>query len=92
MVGELGNKFPWLYSCVQRFDITDIGEQHDARQLLAVDKASHIKRDINITANRAKDSTKHYTPKELEILEKSKQAIKKMKATDSHSKDKGSER
>ena len=90
LIKRMSKQYSWLYSCVQRFDVTDIGEQYDLTHLFTCE--SQRKQEPDITANRTKDSTKHYTPKELEILEKSKQAIKKMKATDSHSKDKGSER
>lgn len=35
LVVKLKNKLTWLYSCTQRFDVTDIGEQHDLKDILA---------------------------------------------------------
>lgn len=35
LVVKLKNKFSWLYPCTQRFDVTDIGEQHDLKDILA---------------------------------------------------------
>lgn len=35
LVVKLKNKLTWLYSCTQRFDVTDIGEQHDLKDMLA---------------------------------------------------------
>lgn len=29
LVGAMNRAFPWLKECVNRFDVTDIGEQHD---------------------------------------------------------------
>lgn len=26
---KMSEKFPWLGSCIQKFDVTDIGEQYD---------------------------------------------------------------
>ncbi len=31
---RLSYKFSWLSACVQHFDVTDIGEQHDLTHLL----------------------------------------------------------
>lgn len=35
LVLNITNKLTWLYSCTQRFDVTDIGEQHDLKDILA---------------------------------------------------------
>lgn len=35
LVVKLKNKFSWLYPCAQKFDVTDIGEQHDLKDILA---------------------------------------------------------
>lgn len=35
LVLNITNKFSWLYSCAQKFDVTDIGEQHDLKDILA---------------------------------------------------------
>lgn len=32
---KLKNQFSWLYPCTQKFDVTDIGEQHDLISILA---------------------------------------------------------
>ena len=32
---RLSRQFPWLPDCVQKFDVTDIGEQHDLTHLLS---------------------------------------------------------
>ncbi len=34
IVLEMAEQFPWLKDCVRRFDVTDIGEQHDLTQLI----------------------------------------------------------
>lgn len=35
LVLNITNKFSWLYPCTQKFDVTDIGEQHDLKDILA---------------------------------------------------------
>lgn len=35
LVLNITNKLTWLYSCTQKFDVTDIGEQHDLKDILA---------------------------------------------------------
>lgn len=35
LVLNITNKLTWLYPCTQRFDVTDIGEQHDLKDILA---------------------------------------------------------
>lgn len=32
---RLQNQFSWLYPCTQKFDVTDIGDQHDLMSILA---------------------------------------------------------
>ena len=34
LIRRLSKQFPWLSTCVQRFDITDIGKQRDLTHLL----------------------------------------------------------
>ncbi len=33
-ITKMVSEFPWLKDCVRRFDVTDIGEQHDLTQLI----------------------------------------------------------
>ena len=33
LIKSLADKFTWLSTCVQNFDVTDIGEQHDLTHL-----------------------------------------------------------
>ena len=39
---KLKNQFSWLYPCTQKFDVTDIGEQHDLKGLFANDLSQQI--------------------------------------------------
>lgn len=41
---NLTNKFSWLYPCTQKFDVTDIGEQHDLRGILASGLSQQIQK------------------------------------------------
>lgn len=34
LVLNITNKLTWLYPCTQKFDVTDIGEQHDLKDIL----------------------------------------------------------
>lgn len=34
LIYELNNKFDWLKDCINRFDVTDIGEQYDYANLI----------------------------------------------------------
>ncbi|WP_231860208.1 hypothetical protein [Helicobacter himalayensis] len=53
LVKRLSRKFSWLSSCMQHFDVTDIGEQHDLTHLLtskASQKDKYLTKQINIIA------------------------------------------
>lgn len=68
MTKKLGNKFPWLKNCVKRFDVTDIGNQHDLTHIITgkcnttvktLDKSEKYARSeqkaiVNITRERLK--------------------------------------
>ena len=43
---NLTNEFSWLSNCVQKFDVTDIGEQYDLTHLL-INKFSQKDREIS---------------------------------------------
>ncbi len=43
---RLSRKFSWLPSCVQHFDVTDIGEQHDLTHLLTSKASQRDKKYI----------------------------------------------
>lgn len=34
LMDKLAGKMPWLYSCVNEIDVTDIGEQHSIKEIL----------------------------------------------------------
>lgn len=35
LITKLSQQFSWLYSCTKKFDVTDIGDQHDLVDILA---------------------------------------------------------
>ena len=47
IVINMGKTFPWLGSCVKKFDVTDIGQQHDLTELIKSCSA-HMKSHENI--------------------------------------------
>ena len=47
IVINMGKTFPWLGSCVKKFDVTDIGQQHDLTELIKSCSA-HMKNHENI--------------------------------------------
>ena len=75
LVRNLSQRFSWLYPCTQKFDVTDIGEQHDLMAILAggasqekqqmpytkdtIDKQNAIKQKV---AKYAKDKINKETP------------------------------
>lgn len=45
LMEQLARKMPWLYSCVNEIDVTDIGEQHSIKEILG---AFTQQKDISI--------------------------------------------
>lgn len=45
LIKKMDGSLSWLSTCVQRFDVTDIGEQYDLTHLLT-DKAPHKQQSI----------------------------------------------
>lgn len=41
---KLKNQFSWLYPCTQKFDVTDIGDQHDLKGILASNLSQQIQK------------------------------------------------
>ncbi|WP_270985543.1 VapD family protein [Campylobacter helveticus] len=77
---KLAKKFAWLSSCVQKFDVTDIGEQYSLMHIL--------KEDINPSPTTDLSSSKEFTQKQInDMREQAKKASKNIKPKDD--KDKG---
>lgn len=77
---KLTHKFAWLSSCVQKFDVTDIGEQHSLMHIL--------KNDTNPSPTTDLSNSKEFTQKQInDMREQAKKASKNIKPKDD--KDKG---
>ena len=50
---RLSRKFSWLSTCVQNFDVTDIGEQHDLTHLFTGKKSKIAEFEISDKSNEA---------------------------------------
>ena len=85
---KLNEEFSWLSSCIQEFDVTDIGEQYSL---------NHIFKDF-ISINKdleVKSPTKEHSQKELakkQLMKQVKQSLHKDKDSKSLSQDKDLER
>lgn len=44
---KLKKAFPWLSKCVNRFDVTDIGEQHDLTHIITGKAKVNVKEKVN---------------------------------------------
>ncbi|MBX7491285.1 VapD family protein [Helicobacter turcicus] len=67
---RLARKFTWLSSCIQEFDVTDIGEQYSLSHIFKADKIISQTKEISI-----KESKQETTPKD----QKTTQATHKRK-------------
>ncbi|ARJ56098.1 VapD family protein [Campylobacter cuniculorum] len=80
---ELNRKFSWLSSCIQEFDVTDIGEQYSL---------NHIFKDF-ISINKdleVKSPTKEHSQKELakkQLMKQVKQSLQRDNKEPSKDKD-----
>lgn len=61
---KLSKKFPWLSSCIQEFDVTDIGEQyslnHIFKKSISLDKSLS---EENLRMKKEKDSLRKFKQK-----------------------------
>ena len=73
---KLDKQFSWLSDCVQRFDATDIGEQHDLMHLLT---SKTLQKDKDL-AERASAQEKSAESQSVgsRAIESMKQKIKKL--------------
>lgn len=62
IIEKFGARFEWLSTCVQRFDVTEVGEQYDLTHIFT-DKAPHKQQNIE-------KLEKHTTLKKQEALKK----------------------
>ncbi len=61
---KLSKSFPWLKKCVNRFDVTDIGEQHDLTYILT----GRCKKKVKVVQNenvKPKESKPLFSAKQL---------------------------
>lgn len=61
---KLSKSFPWLKKCVNRFDVTDIGEQHDLTYILT----GKCKKKVKVVQNenvKPKESKPLFSAKQL---------------------------
>ena len=79
---KLAKKFTWLSGCVQKFDVTDIGEQYSLIHIL--------KEDTNPSPTTDLSNSKEFTQKQMgDMREQAKKASKNTKPKDD--KDKGND-
>lgn len=72
---KLTHKFAWLSSCVQKFDATDIGEQHSLMHVLKNDTNPRLTTDLL--------NSQKFTQKQInDMREQAKKASKNIKLKD----------
>lgn len=81
---KLDMTFPWLKKCVNRFDVTDIGEQHDLTHLITGNAKERIpekaKRTEQNQTKQAFYSVKKLKQKAVEINRQPKKQNEKTKS------------
>lgn len=61
---KLAKTFPWLKKCVNRFDVTDIGEQHDLTYLITGRAKGRVK-EVQKEEFKSKESKSFFSVKQL---------------------------
>lgn len=61
---RLAKAFPWLQKCVNRFDVTDIGEQHDLTHLITGNVKEKVQ-EVKKEAVQAQKKQSFYSVKQL---------------------------
>lgn len=85
---KLSKTFPWLKKCVNRFDVTDIGEQHDLTHLITGKAAGKVKE----VQKEAVKSEKRKAPFSVEKTNKMAAKISRQPKQQSKNKSKNMER
>lgn len=85
---RLTKTFPWLKKCVNRFDVTDVGEQHDLTYLITGRSKARV-REVEKEAVREQKSQALFSVKQLraKAAEISSQTRKQKNRTKSKDKD-----
>lgn len=53
---RLAKNFAWLSSCIQEFDVTDIGEQYSLSHIFKTDKTFSTTKDLTISKENSQNS------------------------------------
>ena len=46
LIEEIGQQFPWMEQCVRRFDVTNVGRQHDLTDLFKANQDIVLEEDL----------------------------------------------
>lgn len=83
---KLSKAFPWLKKCVNHFDVTDIGEQHDLTHLITgnyKEKVQEVKKEaVQVQTQKAFYSVKQLKEKTDEINRQPKLTNTKVRTKD----------
>ena len=52
LMDELSQQFPWIESCVNKIDVTNVGQQHDLTDLLKPTEDIIINEDLLLTKHK----------------------------------------
>lgn len=56
LIKKMKITFPWLKKCVKRFDVTDIGKQHDLTYIITGKSNAEVKKKVPVTKAQRKNS------------------------------------
>ena len=69
---RLQNQFSWLYTCTQKFDVTDVDKHHDLINILADTAQRQLQQQMQYSKDTLKQKKFHSTQNQIPTTHKSK--------------------
>ena len=69
---RLQNQFSWLYTCTQKFDVTDVDKHHDLINILVDTAQRQLQQQMHYSKDTLKQKKFHSTQNQIPTTHKSK--------------------